>query len=110
MIGTERLNFICNYATIQELSVSDALRLNCSSMIQNVRRIRKVLAVEPNLLDTTNPFMCGYVAWYLNQERYELSNMQILDKNGVIFGERKIPGLEIIGCLELSLADHLIIS
>lgn len=82
MVGSEKTNFICNYSNVHDISIQDALRRTCSFVVENARRIRKILAAYPEMLDTTNQFMRGYVAWYINQSRYRLSDFQITDKKG----------------------------
>ncbi|KAL2012165.1 hypothetical protein VTN00DRAFT_4883 [Thermoascus crustaceus] len=82
VIGSERLNFICNLAQAQSMSSLDALRSTCANVVQNVHNVRKVLSKHPQMLNTTEPFLCGYISLYLSQDRYRLSEMELLDANG----------------------------
>ncbi|KAH8809353.1 isoprenoid synthase domain-containing protein [Xylogone sp. PMI_703] len=83
IVGPERLNFICNYSNVYGISVAESLRLTCSSVTQNICRIQKVLSVDPEMSNTTSQFIHGYIAWYINQDRYKLSDLRITSKKGV---------------------------
>lgn len=82
VIGPERLNFICNLAQAQSKSPLDALRSTCANVVQNVHNVRKVLSRHPQMLNTTEQFLCGYIFLYLFQDRYRLSEMELLDADG----------------------------
>ncbi|CZT48377.1 uncharacterized protein RSE6_09062 [Rhynchosporium secalis] len=85
VVGDERLNYICNIANTHGLSASDALKLVCQQVTDNVLTTRKVLKDYPEMLATTDEFFRGYIAWYLNQTRYKLTDIAVKDKQGNLF-------------------------
>ncbi|KAH8704352.1 isoprenoid synthase domain-containing protein [Phaeosphaeriaceae sp. PMI808] len=85
VVGTERLNYVCNIANTHGLSAADALRLVCKNVTENVLTTRKVLKDYPEMRDTVDVFFRGYVAWYLNQKRYKLTDILINDSKGGLF-------------------------
>ncbi|KAF7122242.1 hypothetical protein CNMCM5793_000199 [Aspergillus hiratsukae] len=82
VVGPERFTYICNLAEVQSISIQDALRLTCAGIIQNMRNIRKVLSRCPQILDAADQFLCGYISWHLFQDRYRLSEIELVDANG----------------------------
>ncbi|KAJ5872618.1 uncharacterized protein N7529_004971 [Penicillium soppii] len=84
MVSNERLNYICNYSKVHGLTISDSLRSVCRETAQNLKNIRAVLSNEPEILKTTEMFVQGYIAWYLNQTRYKLADMVIHGSDGGI--------------------------
>ncbi|PSN73294.1 terpenoid synthase [Corynespora cassiicola Philippines] len=85
VIGPERLNYVCNIANTHGLSASDALKLVCKNVTENVLTTRQVLKDYPDMVDTVDEFFRGYVAWYINQTRYHLTDIEIRDAQGNLF-------------------------
>ncbi len=85
VVGTERLNYVCNIANTHGLGAADALRLVCKNVTENVLTTRKVLKGYPDMRDTVDEFFRGYVAWYLNQQRYKLTDILVKDLKGEVF-------------------------
>jgi hypothetical protein len=79
VIGNERLNYICNVAFVNDISPADALRLVCHNVVENIKSIRTVLSDHPSMLKITEEFLCGYIAWYINQDRYHLTDITVRD-------------------------------
>ncbi|KAF2191655.1 terpenoid synthase [Zopfia rhizophila CBS 207.26] len=85
VVGTKRLNYVCNIANTHGISAADALRLVCHNVTENVRTVRVVLRDYPDMVDTVDEFFRGYVAWYLNQQRYKLTDIVVKDSKGQQF-------------------------
>ncbi|KAH8587151.1 isoprenoid synthase domain-containing protein [Bisporella sp. PMI_857] len=88
---------ICDFSmTVHRISVSASLRLTCDKVVQSVNTIRTVLSHHPPMLDSTEQFMQAYVAWYINQARYKLADMDIrsLDAGEQIRGSTRGEELE----------------
>ncbi|THC93476.1 hypothetical protein EYZ11_007032 [Aspergillus tanneri] len=77
IVGHERLNYISNYANTQGVGLADALREVCANVTRNVHNVRSVLANHPEMLKNVEEYFRGYAAWYLNQKRYRLDDIQI---------------------------------
>lgn len=82
VVGKEQLTYIPNYALTHGLSLVDTLREVCASVVQNVINIRTVFATHPELHKTTEEFFRGYVAWHLNQTRYHLGDILVIQPDG----------------------------
>jgi hypothetical protein len=85
IVADERLNYICNIANTHGLSVCDALKLVCEQVTENVLTTRKVLKDHPEMRDTVDEFFRGYIAWYLNQKRYKLTDIEVVDAQGKLY-------------------------
>jgi len=85
VVGTERLNYVCNIANTHGISATSALQLVCQNVVENVRTIRTVLKDCPDMVNTVDVFFRGYVAWYLNQTRYKLADIVVKDSTGQTF-------------------------
>ncbi|KAF2680331.1 terpenoid synthase [Lentithecium fluviatile CBS 122367] len=85
VVGDERLNYVCNIANTHGLSAADALGLVCKNVTENVTTVRKVLRDYPEMKDTVDEFFRGYIAWYLNQKRYKLTDIVVKDSKGQLF-------------------------
>ncbi|KAL4808096.1 isoprenoid synthase domain-containing protein [Aspergillus unguis] len=77
VVGEERLNYVCNYASAHGVSLLEALRQISASVVRNVQNIRLILADHEDVLGDTEAFIQGYAAWYLLQNRYRLHELQI---------------------------------
>lgn len=81
ILSDETINYVWNLATVHDVSISEALRHTCARAIRSVNNIRTVLLFQdPQMLDTTDQFIQGYIAWYLKQARYRLSDIEIRKK------------------------------
>jgi len=85
VVGDERLNYVCNIANTHGLSISDALKLVCENVTENVLTVRKVLEHYPEMRDSVDEFFRGYIAWYLNQKRYKLTDIEVKDSQGKLY-------------------------
>ncbi|KAK3208313.1 hypothetical protein GRF29_77g339559 [Pseudopithomyces chartarum] len=85
VVGDERLNYVCNVANTHGLNAVDALKKVCAEVTDNVLTTRKVLKNYPEMVDTVDEFFRGYIAWYLNQKRYKLTDIVVKNANGEIF-------------------------
>lgn len=117
VVGTERLNYVCNVANTHGLSAVDALKLVCKEVTENVLTTRNTLKDYPKMRDTVDEFFRGYVAWYLNQKRYILEDIVVKDAEGNVFqltrtepeqreAEEQKPGDEFRAALAAPVAAH----
>lgn len=78
LLGDESLTYVPNYALAHGYNLTETLVKICESVVQNVSNIRAVLASYPQMLKTTEEFIHGYVAWHVNQTRYQLEDILVI--------------------------------
>jgi hypothetical protein len=94
VVSTEQFNFISNYSRVHNTAPLQVLPIICEKTIQCLHRIRETLSLsaDSRMLETTEEFIQGYLAWYLNRPRYKLDDFDIYDSDGVKIVPRRFPG------------------
>jgi len=83
ILGNERFNYICNYAKAERIPVTEALRRTAEDTLESVRRIRKVLDGHPEMLQSVECFVQGFLTYHLLCPRYRII------ETGVLQGDRE---------------------
>ena len=72
IVGKERLNYVCNVASVRSITCKEALKFVVEELCERMRRIRYILRECPDMLHVVEDFFTGYTLFHLKQPRYML--------------------------------------